>query len=66
MKEIKRKGGSTKMWDPKKGKYVKKTEETREVTWVHKNNYLVTKKGIMKGINTPYRKEETKWHYLQF
>ena len=60
MKEIKRKGGATKTWDPKKGKYVKKTEEVKEVNWIHKNNYTITKYGIYKGKNTPYKKEETK------
>lgn len=56
MKEIKRKGGAAKTWDPKKGKYVKKVKEKKERNWIHKNNYVVTKYGIYKGTNKPYVK----------
>lgn len=60
MKELKRKGGSEKVWDPKKGKYVKKQQEVKEVKWVHKNIYSVSKYEIskVKGLNKPYRKNQ--------
>jgi|GEM_PF-6352182 len=43
------------IWDPKKKKYTDK-EEKKSVKWVHKNNYIVGKFGIFKGVNTPYVK----------
>ena len=60
MKELKRKGGAGKVWDPKKGKYVKKQNEIKEVKWIHKNTYEVSKLGIkkVKGYNTPFKKNQ--------
>jgi hypothetical protein len=45
-------------WDPKKGKYVKSKKEKSERNWIHKNNYIKTKYGIIKGPNTPYVKSK--------
>jgi hypothetical protein len=60
MKKFKQIGGAQKEWDPEKGKYVKKVKKEKEKKWVHKNNYIKTRYGLIKGENTPYIKPKEK------
>lgn len=65
MKDIKRPGGSTKVWDRLKRKYIKAKAAKKATKFIHKNNYnfFKNKLGLLLSINSvgniPYMKEET-------